>query len=251
MSWALRRKLVIFIVLGAIALGALLWLGASLFIKPASCFDRAQNQGEAGIDCGGPCAAVCSNQARAPIVTWARQLKTATSTYTAVAYVENPNGGGGIGARNVRYAFRVLDADNALIVERDGIVNIPPQTKVPIIEPNIDTGTRIPAHTFLDFSAAPAWVRVPEASVPKFQIKNLTLAPDGSRVTATLQNVSDLGARHVTVAAILFDAEGNAQAASKTTLPDVPAQGSQDVVFTWPSGASDAVSAEITPLLPF
>ena len=65
-----------------------------LFLKPApSCFDNKQNQGEEGIDCGGPCSKVCIPQAIKTItvvnrVVW---LEASPNNYVAFAEVKNDN----------------------------------------------------------------------------------------------------------------------------------------------------------------
>src|SRR3990167_18523 len=78
--------------------------------------------------------------ARAPIIVWARAFESAPQTYTAAAYIQNNNPGAG--ARQVSYSFQLFDADNALVVERGGTVDLPPVPTIPIIETGINVGYR-------------------------------------------------------------------------------------------------------------
>lgn len=244
----MRRKVLYISVTVLIVGGFLFWIGRSVISKPPTCFDQTQNQQEEGVDCGGPCSLMCKESVRSPVVLWTRALEIATSTYTAAAYVENPNSAKGAGALHVPYAFRLLDQNNVLIIERDGYIDIPPQQKVSIVEPNIDVGSRTVARAFLEFSDEISWNRIPASSIPTLRVENLSLAQDGSSVSAVLRNLSRDDARSITVTAVLFDAEGVARAASKSTITRVPAQGSQSIVFTWPSPNPTVVSAELIPL---
>ena len=55
---------------------------------------------------------------------------------------------------------------------------------------------------------------------------------------------------NVHLVATVFGTDGNALAASATLLEQVPAQGSAQVVFTWPAAFSESVSRiEVLPVL--
>lgn len=203
------------------------------------------NQNERGVDCGGVCALICRQDARSPVVLWSRAFEVAPHTYTAAAYVQNPNPGAA--ARSVGYSFQLFDEKNALVVERIGTINIPPVSIVPFVDPNLDVGNRTVARAIFAFSTEPSWQRVSE--FPSLRVGNQYLAPDASRLSATIMNDSISNVDAVTVAAVLFDAQGTARAASKSIVQRIPRKGSQNVVFTWPGGVKNIVRAEIT-LLP-
>ena len=227
-------------------LALLTWADVYFFSKPVTCFDNLQNNGETGVDCGGPCARLCTADVHAPIVAWARSFETATSTYTAAAYIQNPNTGAA--AYGVHYAFRLFDSNNILVVERDGVIDLPPQPTVPIIEPNIIAGNRAVAHAFLEFSGDITWTKVPQTVLPSVHITNQQLSPDGSQLSATVVNDGNTTVHGLTVAAVLFDASDNAEEASKSAVPDIPAGVSEQVVFTWPTSSVPIVRAELTPI---
>jgi hypothetical protein len=235
-------------ILVAVLIG--LWIIWKLFFStPPSCFDGKQNGGETGIDCGGPCALLCASQAYAPIVLWARAFPTSQQMYTAAAYVENNNAGAG--AHQVHYSFQLFDADNNLVVERDGVMDLPPLQIIPIIEPNIDVGNRVVARTLFAFSEVPVWNKIPTQSVPSLSVSDQNLSPGATRLTATITNNSISDAQSFTVVAVLFDTQGVARAASESTLQGLTHLSSTNITFTWPTSTPNVARAEITILPPF
>jgi hypothetical protein len=257
LSWSERRKYTYSGVVLIIILVLLYAIYHAAFSAPPTCFDSKQNGDEEGVDCGGSCALLCQNQTRQPTVAWARSFLVATSTdasnikntYTAAAYIQNPNLGAG--AHNVPYTFQLFDAQNQLIVERTGATDLPPVQTVPILETNIATGGRSVARTLFAFGTVPVWQRVDGHNVPQMSTTNQQLSADGSRLSLTLQNTSAQDAKNVIVVAVLFDKNGVALAASKSLVALVPRRGSQDVTFTWSGGVSGVVRAEITILPSF
>lgn len=221
----------------------LIFVYQSLFSAPALCTDGKQNGLERGVDCGGPCNLLCAQEARPPVVSWARSFLSAPQTYTAVAYVQNNNPGAG--ARRVAYTFQLFDSENRLVVDRTGVTDLPPVPTIPVIETGINAGYREVSRTLFAFAQQPAWVRAGE--LPALSASKQSLSPDGSRLSATVRNDSLMDAS-ATVAAVLFDAEGVARAASKSAIA-VPARGEVPVVFTWGVPApSPIVRAELTIL---
>ena len=218
LSWSKQRKFLYTTVFSVIAAALLLFVYIQFFTNAPDCFDGKFNGDEKGIDCGGSCALFCADQTRSPVVLWSRSFEVAPHTYTAAAYVQNPNPGAA--ARNVAYSFQLFDDKNLLVTERVGVINIPPVQTVPFIDPNINVG-------------------------------NQYLAADGSQLSATIKNESIENADKVTVTAVLFDRDGVARAASRSIIARIPRKGSQDVVFTWVGGVKNIVRAEITVLPSF
>lgn len=262
LSWGERRKYTYLTAFGIIAFAFLCWIYFAFFFQAATCFDGKQNGAEVGVDCGGSCSLLCVNQARQPTVAWARSFLTvsATSTtpaagqvpnnlYTAAAYIQNTNLTAG--ARNVAYSFQLFDANNQLIIERDGVSNLPPLPIIPIIEPGIPTGTHTVARTLFSFSDLPVWHTIAPDALPPVNISDQALASDGSRLSLTLENNTVQDISDITVGSVLFDSNGVALAASKSLIHSLPHKSSQAVTFTWPLGVSGVVRAEITVLPSF
>ena len=250
LPWRFRRRI---LYAGSAAIVVFLvgaWVVWDVFFStPASCFDGKQNGAEVGLDCGGPCALLCAAQVRTPVVLWQRAFPTSASSYTAAA--ERQNNNVGAGARAGHYSFQLFDADNKLVVERDGSMDLPPVQIIPIIEPNINVGSRSVSRAIFAFSELPVWEAIPAQSVPKLTSSNQNLSADATKASATITNSSIMDSGSFTVVAVLFDAQGVARASSKSTLPSLARLSSTQVNFTWPESTPGVVRAEITILPPF
>lgn len=235
---------------GAIILAALVYaVWASFFNTAPTCQDGKQDGTELGVDCGGSCALLCVDTAHPPTLLWRLPFQTGVGTYTAAAYIKNNNVGAA--AKKVQYSFQLFDADNNLVKEVVGTTDLPPIPTIPIIMPNITVGNRTVTHVEFAFAAAPAWYKVPTKSLPTLSVSQQNLVADGSRLSATLSNQTLTDAKNITVVAVLFDSQGVARAASKSLVQIIPAQSSQNVVFTWGTGTPNLVRAEITVLPSF
>lgn len=249
LTWRQRRKYLYLSVVSIFAAFVLFFLWETFLHTTPTCTDGAQNAGEVGVDCGGPCALVCQNTARPPTVLWARSFAVGTGMYTAAAYIQNNMVG--FGARQVAYSFQVFDAQNILITERTGVADLPPNQTIPIIEPNIPVGDRVVAYTQFTFARNPVWSKVPPESVTPLRVSSQVLAADGTRLSTTIHNDSVRDVSRVIVVAVLFDTEGIARAASKSLVQSLGHKSSQGLVFTWPTPVANVARAEITILPEF
>jgi len=233
MNWATKRQLiyggtVVFIILTIIGL----WL-FSRFYKPPTCKDQVQNQGELGVDCGGPCAIVCHSEIAKPVVLWSRSFQVAKGVYNAVAYIENPNQI--LGTMEALYHFRLYDENNILVAQRDGRTFIMPNEKFAILEARIVTGERIPKRTFFEFTTSSDWVKIPNEKplmiVRGERASNTTTSP---RIDAILQNGTLVDIHNIDVVSVAYDKEDNAIAGSATQIETLARDSSLNLVFTWP-----------------
>lgn len=233
-SWSRRRRFVYaIVVLG----GGLLVAISALYIslnKASTCFDGKRNGGESGVDCGGACSRVCLDEVASLAIQWSRALRVSDGRYNAVAYVENPNTGAGV--RSISYRFDLFDANNILITSREGETYLSPRGVSPIFEANIETGNRIPARTFFEFTEEPVWFKaVDTRDRLAIQGRELTQLESAPRIEATLRNSSAVDEfENIDVTAVVFDTDGNAIAASRTRLPLLEPRASFPLVFTWP-----------------
>jgi hypothetical protein len=256
LSWSGRRKTLYSGVVAVIGFVLLIILYETFLTTPISCFNNKQDGTETGVDCGGSCALLCHDTAHDPVVLWARSFSVGSAAgqgnyYTAAAYVQNNNAGAG--AKQVKYSFQLFDTNNVLVIEKDGVLNIPPVQTVPVIEPNINVGNRDVARTLFAFTDDPhtiVWNKIPTSKLPTLHITQQNLSLDGARLSAILVNDTINDAKSVTVTAVLFDSGGVARAASKSLL-DIPRKSSTPVTFTWPGGVPNIVRAEITILPSF
>ena len=232
MSWSARRKIIVFLIV-LIALGIVVGLPAFFaFYKAPTCFDGVQNQGEEGIDCGGPCSKLCQVGFAPPVELWATSSQVVSGVYNLLAYAANPNTG--VYAPNISYDFKLYDSSGILISERAGSTDIPGETNFAVFEPSVTTGNRVPYRTFFEFTSAPLWTVSPAASGLSVTASDFVTASTSSRVDASVLNSSLNSESSVYVTAILYGTDGNAIAFSKTVIPNIAALGTASVSFTWP-----------------
>ncbi|MES2134628.1 MAG: hypothetical protein V4449_00060 [Patescibacteria group bacterium] len=227
MRWAVKRQA---LYAGGIILVLLLLVGGGwllFFNHKATCSDGILNQTEEGVDCGGVCATLC--QAPRVSALWARAVLVAPGVYHAVALVRNPESSAGTDA--LPYTFQIFDDKNILIAERRGVMFLYPGEVVPLFEPNILTGERIPGRTFVTFGGG-QWTRM-ERPVEPIQITSRQLDATALTLSAHIENRTATAVNGTVLTALLYDADDIVVAASQTKLGTVPPKGSQDAVFTW------------------
>jgi hypothetical protein len=250
MSWASKRRskyIVIVVVIAFVIIAPIIF---SIFNKKPTCTDGKQNGGERGIDCGGICQELCASQISAPVVIWSRSFKVLDGVYNAVAYIENPNFNASI--LKISYIFKLFDEENILIAERKGSTFISPNNVSPIFESAIQTGQRIPAKTFFEFSEMPVWTQSIDKDEP-LSISNTVLSKKESspRIDTVLSNNSIIDTRNIEIVAIVFDKKDNAIGVSSTFVELLPNRSSKNLVFTWPKAFESSVSRiEIIPRIP-
>jgi len=246
MNWRFKRQLIIFLILIAVFLvGSLFFFD---FGAKATCFDGKKNGDETGIDCGGSCQLVCPGQSRPLVVRFQRSFRVAYGVYNAVAYVANPNPTQAI--FQIPYEFRVYDSKDVLIAERTGKTFVPPNQSIAIFETDIRTGGREVTRTAFRFLQEPQWINVDKklANLPISVSDEKIVSGPPPSLTATLRNNSLFELRDLSVAVILYDASGNAVAASKTLLSTVPRKKDLPLLFSWnESFSAPPVRIEIIP----
>jgi len=251
MSWAARRR---FYILGGllVVIAALIALALiAAFYKVPSCTDTIQNQGEVGIDCGGPCPYLCSAQVQAPVVQFARALSPQEGRTDVIAYVENQNTDAVV--RDAKYRIDLYGTDNVIVATAVGTVDLPPHTTVPVFMPNFFSGNQQVAHAFLTFDTASLkWQTYNEArTLPKTASADLVGASSTPRIVAVINNADVNPVFNLKAIAVVFDASGNAIGASQTILPQVTQQGSATAIFTWNNPfPEDVARIEVTPIVP-
>lgn len=252
MSWASRRR---FIYLSGVILFFIIIIGGPitykiLSIKP-TCFDGRQNQGETAPDKGGPCLIVDERFITPYAVMWARSFPVRPGSYTAVAYISNPNPGAGV--RAAHYRFGLYDSQNILIAERVGTTFIMPGSITPVLEGAIDTGNREVVHTYLQITDQNlTWERMMSpATQIKISNQQISDSPVGPRIDARATNSALDTLRNISFIATVFDPVGNAFAASATAVPSLASDASTIIAFTWPSAFAASVGRiDIIPVLP-
>ena len=250
LSWRAKKQITYL----SIVLAVILIFVYRSFISPIlstepTCFDGKQNGAEQGPDCGGPCARLCSSEANTLLLRWARVFPVTSSIFNAVAYVDNQNSGSAI--RKIAYEFRVYDDKGVFITSRTGTSFIGPVGRFIIFEPSLKVGNRIPAKTLFKFIETPVWEKIDKRfeTFPVFvRDKDLSNPESAPKLTAIIVNDSIYNLSNIPVVAILYDAEGNALAGSRTYLDQLSKNSTEPVFFTWPEPFKDQIfSIDIFP----
>ncbi len=221
------------------------------FNKQETCLDNKQNQNETGIDCGGVCARACMQDVIAePIQLWARAFKVSDGVYNLAAYVQNANVR--YVANPAEYVFSVYDKENILIGQRIGKSAVPPVKSFPIFEQSLDIGQREIGKVQFEFTEPLVWNRFesvrPELGISETRIVNASTSP---RIDAKLVNNTLTRFDNIEVIAIVYGADDNAIASSRTFVSVLQSQSTVDMVFTWPNAFPEAVTKiDIIPKLP-
>lgn len=241
MSWAQRRKATYMSGILALFLLIILFFLISYFNKPETCTDKKQNQGEVGIDCGGPCTNLCRAEYSDPNVLWTRWSKVLGSgVYNLLAYIENPNIEAG--AYDVPYRFKVYDKDNVLLFERSGKAYIPPSKNSAIFEDNIGINDKIPARISFEFSKNTVWQKMSGAELGISTLsKQLSKEDSKPRVDVVIKNKTLKPIENIEFIAVLYDVDDNAVAFSKTVLDVLGKDSTENITFTWPEPFSKKI----------
>lgn len=249
-QWAINRKRVILgIALGVIVL--IIGIPTYLFfnISP-TCSDSKQNGDESGVDCGGSCKLICSNETLPLIMKGdPRVLKVATSTYEVVVTVENPNVSGQVFL--APYTINIYGADSAVplkVIQAQTF--IPKHSTFGIFQGPFNLGSAVPVRaTFVWGEGSFVWEKnlnpVPELDIKDGALSNLDKTP---RLEATLSSAFLSKVANIELVALVSDQNGNIISASKTFVDVLNPGEVVPIVFSWPNPfVGQATTFEIIP----
>lgn len=252
MSWAAKRRLFITLIIIAVLVAFFSVVGVATLYEAPSCSDQTQNQEEAGVDCGGPCAYLCSFEARSPTVLFTKILSNAEGRFDVIASVENKNSGAA--AKDISFTVELYGADRLLIATTRGTLDLPPGATVPVFIPGIGAGKQKPVAAFLRIDTATvAWYSSPKDPriLPVVSQTRETGTPQAPRIEAGLMNPTALPLINVKVVVLVRDAMREVIAASQSVVPVIPAQGESKAIFTWNKAFPNTpTTIEVVPLVP-
>ena len=250
-SWNVRRQ---FIYMFSLILFIASVISVIVYVKwpSPSCFDKKQNQGEEGVDCGGPCSFACPKRQADLRLSWVRLIKVSKGMYDVVGQVENGNPKAGI--RRFDYLVRVFDKDGILLTTRSGSSFANPNEKFYIYEGGIDIKQREATRALIEVDQNYVWRQLSRKEV-SLSVDNQELSideQDGTRLSARVTNNSLIDLSNVSFYGLLSDGEKNIVGASMTKLDYLPKGGSARIVFTWPQAYDPApVFTDVLPRLNF
>src|SRR3989344_4093788 len=212
-QWSAKRRFVYgggFILVVAVIFAGIAY---GVFYRTPTCSDGKQNGTETGVDCGGGCTLLCTNDALAPIVLWSKIFNVSGNVYTAVAYVENPN----INSKNsaAGYQFKIYDTQNKLIVTKVGQTSIPKNKKFALFEVGIVLKDSKPKSADFAFTSFSAWekdnTKEPDISITNSTLLSSTTLP---RLEGTVSNNSSISVPSLELAVFVLYSKEKALSAS-------------------------------------
>ncbi|OGG41032.1 hypothetical protein A2118_02635 [Candidatus Kaiserbacteria bacterium GWA2_50_9] len=253
MSWAARRRFFILLIVGAIIVAFIAIVSIATLYKAPTCTDSVENQGEAGIDCGSPCAFLCTELQQPPTVLFTKAFTDPTTGRTViVASIENKNNAAA--AKHVPYRVIVYGTNQTLIQSVSGTVDLPPGATATVFIPGILSGKQTVVSAFLSIdSSSVKWftMTTDPRIVPGISNTIQGGSVDAPRVEAILANGSTATLTNVKVVVLVRNANKDVIAASQTIVPIIRPQSSASAAFTWNNAFSDMpASIEIVPIVP-
>lgn len=237
MSWSAKRQLFIIILL-CLFIGIIGGVYYFLEIRvPISCTDGKKNQSELGVDCGGPCEAVCEEEIIDLSVEWVRPFKVVNGKYDVAALVVNKNNN--LGIPKFKYRFSLFDSGGVHVSESEGEIFINPNEKAVVFVSGLNTGERDATKAIFEFEndkTRQGWKRIissPSNIKLSVDNKKITEGPNPS-LSAEIINSSPYDAKDINISTVVYDANGNAMAVSSTYISSLLKNSSQVIVFTWP-----------------
>jgi hypothetical protein len=216
-----RVKQVVYGIFYLVVLGAIITGIYFLFLKPApSCFDNIQNEGEQGVDCGGPCAKLCISSSIQPIVALAavRVFPLSGGNVTILAQLENANSD--YAASSFDYTVTLYGTDGSTIATLNGTsFAYADETKYLILPNKPVSGTASRADIAV---SGIQWVPAAQMGLtPQFAFTNITSAIGANGFMAVSGSITDRDVssfRNIIVMAVFKDAAHTPIGASQTEL---------------------------------
>jgi hypothetical protein len=240
----------VLLIVGAVVVAFLTILSFSVFYQAPSCSDNKQNEGEAGVDCGGPCAYLCAESERAPQALFTRPVPNGEGRIDVVSEIENRNQDAG--AKNASYTITFYAADaTRLGSTMSGAIDLPPNSVTPVFVPGAPRGT---VRALLEVvTSSLRWISMPtdRRIVPTATPPRLFGTASAPRVESILVNPSTRPLTNVRVIAFVYDSQDNIIAASATLVATIPPQGRASALFIWNAPfAGVPALIKITPVVP-
>ena len=224
-------------------------LGTELYYilrtKP-TCSNGRQDQGEAGVDCGGPCSIKCENIPKIENIQVLEKafLPASEGKYDAMAKINNPNPQ--FGVAQFDYSFNLLDDSGNIIGQSEGSSFILPVETKYILAFNLASTTQ-PESMDIKIRSF-RWTKFLEYEEPLIQIysKEFNLVNAGSNfatLKAKIKNQSSYDFKTITAKAVIRNEWNAPVALNQTSVNDVRVNEEREVVFNWGSRFSVGLGA--------
>lgn len=232
--WAIRRRISIVGIIIAFLMITVVLPYAYTHREIPSCTDGKLNQGEHGVDCGGPCAIFCKAEAKELNVLWTKVFPIRTGDYDVVAYVENPNFE--IGIQKFTYTTKLYDNKGDIIASRESEGFARPSERFTLFTGGLLTGDKIPANASIEINPDFDWVStIKSPTLFSVTDKELSSPDQKPKLTALIHNLTPDIYRNVDVSSIIYDSKNNPIGVSNTSVEKLSGGGVENLIFTWPS----------------
>ena len=208
-----------------------------LFRPAASCVDKVQNQGETGVDCGGPCATACVPATVKPLAQegTALILPIDATHVSILATIANPNQDEA--AKAFGYAITLLGPDGTTTIAAFNGTSYAYAGEVKYLAfPNVPVSA-LPAHATLALGE-PQWVPFSQYEKPNLAIQNFTTIISGTgqmEVDGTIVNHDITTFPEVEIVAVFYNGSGSPIGVSETKLNNFGLNASQQFTVLHPS----------------
>jgi hypothetical protein len=231
-----------FIILGGLATGIYF-----LFLKPApSCFDNVQNEGELGIDCGGPCATSCiPSTIQQVLPLGAVHVFTPVKGHAAVlVQLENANADFAAESFNYEITIRGADGSSTVATVNGTSFAYADETKYLVVPNESVSGT--PSTADIAISNI-QWLDAAQMGlVPQFAFANITSVAGTDGYATVSGNITDRDASsfsNILVVAVFKNAAGAPIGASQTELDSISPGATQNFSVSYPLLPNENISA--------
>jgi len=237
MSRRLSKQLIIALIFLLILSG--FGLLVYYFIQPApSCFDKIQNQGEEGIDCGGPCSPCELVNIKEIEILWAKVLPGQNGFYDVAAQIKNPNQNYGSG--QIPYHFELYDSQNNLVAQYSGSTFILPNQTKYLVQIKIKASQVSGQVNKVNLSFGEIeWQKLEDYQLPQLFIQEKeyhlleSQEPGFSQVRGILINKTNFDFAQVSLDVLLFDSFHQLLALNTTEVRTLLAGQERDFRTTW------------------
>ena len=232
-----------------VVFAALIYGAYILFIyaRPASCFDDRQNQGERGIDCGGPCAP-CGLKLVQDIATSTPQiLEIDKNRVSVLAEIRNFNQN--FGAEQLFYNINFYDFSGKQIKSISGSSFIYAGEIKNIIEPLVEIPFSAIKKSEILISNT-SWISSEEFIKPETEIREIKIEELNGTISARglLVDNSAFRLKQIGVSVFVFNKSGLRLGISKTALQDIDAFGQRVFSVTVPVGDKAIIDSRLTKI---
>ena len=249
MTWGAQRKT--YIILGLIvffSIPVFTWLFLLLYEAP-NCSDGLQNGQENGIDCGGSCDLICTQDVEPLSTVWYRTFPESQTAVTGIALIENKNNAAE--ARSVPMTF-ALFSEGLEIDSKTQLVTLVPQKRTPVIIKGLEFGASQIDFTSFAVGQPDGWYKkTVEEKLIRISNERIDNSQGRVKIFAIVSNES-FTEQYIDIdfAVIAYNVEGNVIGYSTTYLESFAPQSREEIFLTWTQALEEKISRiEIIPLI--